>query len=411
MSKRNCLILTQYREGDEYNDFIGRFYHFPATTDKNYLNYFDSLPIEILYYEPEKKGKGEFYGYGKITKPPFSDKREPNHYFVEIIEYKPFSKPVYFKNGSGEILEKLFNSEFYNYNDAVRKINPEFLDELCLDGGVMLNFKADAHLVQVLGEQLIASERIGILELVKNAFDAGALNCSVRIENVPDLIQLPKSNYLFNDYDGPVIVVEDDGSGMTKEEIEMGWLRPASVIKTNLKEQLKRGKEKAIKEDKLATFLSFYEGMKTANNGRIPLGEKGVGRFACHRLGSKLIIKTKVKKNDYEYILKIDWDDFNIVEGSYRDLDDVKVSLTRGTPSRDYGKSNSGTQLIIYGGRKGFELDGNEIKEINRTLLKLNSPNPNPNVEKSHFNVSFICSQVKDLDEKIIFKQYLWNCR
>jgi len=406
MSVRNCLILTQYRKGDEYNDFIGRYYHFPATAKKNYLHNFDTLPIEILYYEPEKKGKGEFYGYGKITTPPFLDKREAGHYFVEIYDYKPFSKPVYFKNESGEILEKLHNSKFYNYNNAVRKIKPEFLDELCLDGGVMMNFKADAHLVQVLGEQLIASERIGILELVKNSFDAGALNCKVRIENVPDLLSLPESAYQFNDYSGPVIVVEDDGCGMTKDEIEMGWLRPASTLKTNLKEQLKKQKESAIREGKLGTFESFYEEMKRANRGRIPLGEKGVGRFACHRLGSKLIIKTKVKKNDYEYILKIDWDDFNLIEGIHRDLDDVKVSLIRGTPSREYGKSNSGTQLIIYGGRAGFELTENEIKEINRTLLKLNSPNPNPNVTKSMFNVSFACPQVKDLDERIVFKQY-----
>ena len=107
MEDRNCLILTQYRDDSQYNDFIGKFYHFPATAKKNYLKQFDNLPIEVVYYEPDKKGAGEFYGYGKITKPPFLDKREADHYFVEISDFRPFSSPVHFKNDKGEVLEKL----------------------------------------------------------------------------------------------------------------------------------------------------------------------------------------------------------------------------------------------------------------------------------------------------------------
>ena len=78
----NCLILSQYRQGEEsnYNDFVGKFYHFPGNSSKSYLNEFDNLPIEFDYYEPQKKkfGKGEFFGYGTITKQPFEDKRERN---------------------------------------------------------------------------------------------------------------------------------------------------------------------------------------------------------------------------------------------------------------------------------------------------------------------------------------------
>ncbi|MCH7535728.1 MAG: ATP-binding protein [Bacteroidetes bacterium] len=406
MAERNCLILTQYRDDNLYNDFIGKFYHFPATEKRNYLKQFDNLPLEIIYYEPDKKGAGEFYGYGKIIKPPFSDKRESGHYFVEISDYRSFAKPVHFKNDKGEVLEKLHNTEFYNYNNAVRKIIPNFLDELCLDGGILLNFIADAHLVQVLGEQLIASERVGILELVKNAFDAGAPNCLVRIEKVPNLTKIPENIYKFGKYAGPVIIIEDNGSGMTKEDIELGWLRPASTLKTSIKERLKREKAKAEKEGKLKAFERIYEQVKKANKGRIPLGEKGVGRFACNRLGSKLIIKTKVVENDYEYILEIDWDDFTVLDGPHRDLADVKVSLTRQSPTRDYGKTKSGTQLIIYGGRDGFELDVNEIKGINRTILKLNSPNPNPSFKTPQFHASFECPQIKNLDEGITYKKY-----
>ncbi len=400
--KRNCLVLTQYRIGDDYNDFIGRYYHFPGTQNKNYLKQFASLPIDIVYFEPKDKGEGVFYGYGSITKPPFPDKKVPSHYFVEISDYKQFSTPVPFKNDKGEILESLFNAEHYNYRNAVRRINPRFLDELCLDGGIQLNFKADAHLVQVLGEQLIASERVGILELVKNAFDAGATYCDVRIEKIPNLPKIPESLYEFDEYEGPVIVVEDNGSGMTKEEIESGWLRPASTIKTSVKERLRSEKEKSIRENKLGTFNKFLKALKAENKGRIPLGEKGVGRFASHRLGKRLLIKTKIAENDYEYLLRINWDDFNVVESPQKDLDSIPVVLTRQPPSRSYGTRKSGTQLIIYGGREGFELTTSEIREINKTILQLNSPNPNPATKTPAFRASFACPQVKDLENIII---------
>ncbi|NMW18308.1 MAG: sensor histidine kinase [Chlorobiaceae bacterium] len=406
MEERNCLILTQYRNDSEYNNFIGKFYHFPATSQKNYLNQFKYLPIEVIYYEPDKKGDGVFYGYGKITKQPFIDRKTPDHFFVEISDFKLFSKPVSFKNNSGEILEKLYNSDYYNYNNAVRKIKPQFLDELCLDGGILLNFKADAHLVQVLGEQLIASERIGILELVKNAFDAGASYCKVKIEKIPNLPNIPDSIYDFNKFEGPVIIVEDDGCGMTKDQIELGWLRPASTLKTSVKERLKREREQAISENKLEFLESYIEILKSKNKGRIPLGEKGVGRFACHRLGKNLVIKTKIFENDYEYVLKINWDDFNIHYNTHKDLDEVKVTLTRQPISRNYGSKGSGTQLIIYGGREGFELTEEEIKEINRTILKLNSPNPHPKASIPAFHATFSCPQIKELDEEISYRKY-----
>jgi len=105
-------------------------------------------------------------------------------------------------------------------------------------------------------------------------------------------------------------------------------------------------------------------------------------------------------------LLRIDWDEFDIFDGEPKDLDQVKVSLTRQAPSRDYGVSKSGTQLIIYGGKKGFELDKKEIKGVNRTILKLNSPYPNPKAKKQVFKVVFECPQVKELDEIAVPKQY-----
>jgi len=371
------------------------------------MNEFDSLPIEFIYYEPTKEGaSGEFFGYGKIYKHPFPDRREDGYYFAEIEDYKTFSIPVTYANNRNGIIEELHNSTHDNLENAVMKIPSSILDEICLDGGILLNFQADAHLVQVLGEQLIASERVGILELVKNAFDAGASYCNVLIEKIPGLEDIPPSLYQYNQFEGPVIVVEDDGSGMTREQIEQGWLRPASTLKTNVKERLKQERNRAVKEGKDEIFEKFVALLKSEHRGRIPLGEKGVGRFATHRLGRKLILKSKTIENDYELVLKINWDDFNTENGVVKDLDSIGITLTRQAISREYGTKNSGTQLIIFGGKDGFELPEEEIREINSTILRLNSPKPNPSAQEQKFKASFSCPQVKNLDEKIDYQKY-----
>ena len=108
--------------------------------------------------EPAKSGDGVYFGFGKITTPPTEDKREPGYYFVEVSAYKPFLEPVPFKDQIGRLREA--DSPHYNAQNAVRRIPSELVDEICLDGKILLNFTADAHLIKVLGEQLIASEKV-----------------------------------------------------------------------------------------------------------------------------------------------------------------------------------------------------------------------------------------------------------
>lgn len=405
--EKNCLVLTQYRQGDQYNDFIGKFYHFPSNDAKNYLGQFEKLPIEFIYYEPTKQGEGVFYGYGRINKQPFIDKRDSGNSFVEIAEYKPFSTPVPYKNAKGELIEKLNNAATYNANNAVRKISQHFLDNICLEGGIILNFKADAHLIKILGEQLIGSEKVGILELVKNAIDANASYCRVRFEKLPGMLNIPDTKYEFNELDGPVIVIEDDGVGMSRDVIENGWLRPASTIKTSIKEKLKLEREKAEKSGKLASYNAVVAQIKKENGGRIPLGEKGVGRFATHRLGRHLIIRTKTSDIDFEYMLEINWDDFDCFDGKYKDLDAIAVKLTKQNISRDYGKNNSGTQIIIFGGRNEFALTEDGIRDINKSILRLNPPNSSTDPESRAFHAYVECPQIEDLETAEVYEKFI----
>jgi len=78
--KRNCLVLTQSRDSSDYNDFVGRFYHFP----EKYLSQFNDPPTEFVYYESSKNGEGVYFGYGKIKSKPTKDKREDRHWLSKL---------------------------------------------------------------------------------------------------------------------------------------------------------------------------------------------------------------------------------------------------------------------------------------------------------------------------------------
>src|SRR5258708_495006 len=98
---------------------------------------------------------------------------------------------------------------------------------------------ADARLISVLGEAPIRSEKVGILELVKNAYDAGATICTITVEGVPGLKPEGRSSAEYKDLPGPIIEIRDDGYGMTHDVLVEGWLRPATPSRARVKEQLR----------------------------------------------------------------------------------------------------------------------------------------------------------------------------
>lgn len=109
-----------------------------------------------------------------------------------------------------------------------------------------VRFKPRARLLLQLGDQLIKNESIALVELVKNSYDADANIVNIYMENVDD----PKNG---------VIIIEDDGYGMSADTVENVWLEPGSDFKS---EKIKR--------------LEVSPEYK-----RLPIGEKGIGRFGC----------------------------------------------------------------------------------------------------------------------------------
>jgi len=166
----------------------------------------------------------------------------------------------------------------------------------------LLRFQPYARLLTMLGDQLIKNERIALVELIKNAYDADASWVKVTFSGFGDLFELKT---------GSKITIEDDGTGMSRDVLENHWVKPATPIK-------RLGKD--LRE--------------TTVKGRRVQGEKGIGRFAILKLGKTVSITSRPDKSNSEYTLKFDFsiydDEFLTENGQPKDLflEDLDVTLT-----------------------------------------------------------------------------------
>ncbi|WP_159107561.1 ATP-binding protein [Streptomyces rubrogriseus] len=170
----------------------------------------------------------------------------------------------------------------------------------------ILHLEVHPSVVFKLGEDLITDSMQALIELVKNSYDADATWADIVINT-----GLANSEHPIQ----PSIVIKDNGSGMTIEQIRRGWLTISNSVKREMKE---RG---------LSTRL-----------GRTPLGDKGLGRLGAQRLGDVVTIVTKPSGDDAEHEITIDWRDF-LSKSSLNDVD-LRL-LTRST------QETSGTTLTV----------------------------------------------------------------
>jgi signal transduction histidine kinase len=240
-----------------------------------------------------------------------------------------------------------------------------------------VKFVADARLISVLGEQLIGSEKVGILELVKNAYDAGATLCVVTLEGVPGLAGSRRLDE-YKELPGPIIEVRDNGDGMSHDDLVDGWLRPATSRRARVKERLRMEREAAGKRGSLKTFNALVDQLREAHGGRLPLGEKGIGRLATHRLGRALWLRTKTADDALEWELKIEWSHFDALGSEPVDLADVELTLSHQPPTTEYGAGGHGSVLCCYGGREGYEWTRDQIIDVGRGINALRSPQKAP---------------------------------
>ncbi|MCT3639106.1 hypothetical protein CMU11_06495 [Elizabethkingia anophelis] len=195
-----------------------------------------------------------------------------------------------------------------------------------------LSFKPRARLLLQLGDQLIKNESIALTELVKNSYDADANKVSIYMENV-------------DSSDNGVIIIEDDGFGMTPEIVENVWLEPGSDFKSQY----------------------IIENKTTPKYKRLPIGEKGIGRFGVHKLGNVIELTTK-SSNEKEVYVHIDWSNFN----NYKYLSDVPIKVVIRHQPQFFTDGKTGTNIVISDLRKTWERG--IAREVKRSINSLSSP-------------------------------------
>jgi signal transduction histidine kinase len=188
-----------------------------------------------------------------------------------------------------------------------------------------MHFKFSPSILSRLGEELIPNPDQGILELVKNSYDADATVCEVELLNTEEI--------------GGSIVISDNGMGMDLETLQGGWL----VIGKSEKEGASD---------------------RTPVNNRLRVGSKGLGRLAALRHGSHVELTTRPKSEpNTEYAVSVCWNDFDTVDS----VEDVSLSATVKQTTSGHGTTTIIRNLKVKIGKL-------EINRLARGLLLLADP-------------------------------------
>lgn len=195
-----------------------------------------------------------------------------------------------------------------------------------------VRFKPRARLLLQLGDQLIKNESIALVELVKNSYDADSTLVNIYMDNVDDT-------------DEGIIIIEDDGYGMSPDVVENVWLEPGSDFKSQ-----------KIKNNETSPKFN-----------RLPIGEKGIGRFGVHKLGNVIEMTTK-SKDENEVFVKINWTDFD----KYKYLADVPITIKERANPHLFKDGKTGTNILISNLRKDWTRA--MAREVKRSITALGSP-------------------------------------
>ncbi|WP_418502556.1 ATP-binding protein [Flagellimonas sp.] len=157
----------------------------------------------------------------------------------------------------------------------------------------MAKFKTRARTVDMLGRQQIANVSTAISELFKNAHDAYAHHAEV--------------DYFRSDN---LLVIRDDGVGMTPDEFENRWL----VLGTESKYAPHHGQ-------KADTYKPAHM------DERAIMGEKGIGRLAIALLGRQVLVLTRAERDGEKHDLVMCFIHWELFEKTGINLDEIEIPL------------------------------------------------------------------------------------
>lgn len=177
-----------------------------------------------------------------------------------------------------------------------------------------LHFQVDSRLATLLSQEYPSSER-ALKELVDNAWDADAEHVTV---NLPE----PMS--------GGSIVIADDGSGMTEEELRRHYLAIASDRRSR-------------------------RGERTAGKNRPVKGRKGIGKFSGLMAAASMMLETRARGRLCRISLRLD--DLSRVE----DIEQLDIDLH----SEPCAPELHGTTITLSDLHQGLAYpDANHLRQI-----------------------------------------------
>ena len=196
-----------------------------------------------------------------------------------------------------------------------------------------LKFKVSTGLKSILGQDLITSDNIAILELVKNSYDAHATRVIITFEK-------------------DSIIIADNGKGMSLNDLQNKWLFVGYSAKSDGTED--------------ASYRSKFK--------RNFAGAKGIGRISCDRLGSEVWLTTKSEDSNTVEVIHVDWNKF---EKSLKNEFD-KISVDHESREERFtfpGESLIGTEIRITGFRPETpEWTRERITDLKKSLEKMINP-------------------------------------
>lgn len=217
-------------------------------------------------------------------------------------------------------------------------------------------FRVSTGLKDLIGRDLITDDFVAVFELVKNSFDAHAK--VVRLTFEEDLI-----------------VIADNGKGMSHDDILNKWLFVAYSAK-------REGTEDDDYRDIVGERTRPYA------------GAKGVGRFSCDRLGAGLTLATRARGSDVE-VLDVDW---TLYEGDPKEEFGkilVSISSSGAFPDEEYRpRGATGTMLLVQNLRSSW--DRAKLQALKRELTKLIDPFGG---EKSGFQIEIVAPAELEADQ------------
>jgi signal transduction histidine kinase len=214
-----------------------------------------------------------------------------------------------------------------------------------------VRFSVDAGVISRLGRELVGKEETAVSELIKNAYDADALSVTV--------------DFFECDRPGGRLNIDDNGLGMTRQQLVNGFMKISSSDKIHFPKSLRYQRTRA--------------------------GQKGIGRFATQRLGDRLTIITQTLDEAFASKVTINWDDFAI---------DANLILIENKIEYVEKVKPEGTTLYIEGLREAWSEV--TIKRAFRHVSDLLQPFPlSEHYEKSVDDPGFAASFSKD-DQQVI---------